>query len=186
MNLNLEFRNIWGCNMYLMIGFSRPKNFNPISWIIRAVGGTSYSHTYIRIYSASIDRFLVYHASKKDIHFSNWNTFQRHNEIIEEYPFPVTQEQKREILQFCVDNIETPYGRLQLMGMGLVRIVKLWFDRTISNPLKDGTKSSICNELVGRILQKLGSDIKDSDLESQDLKFIRQKTLDLHLNLTFH
>ena len=48
----------------ITIGFSRPKNkvFPIGSWLIRLYMRSAYSHTYVRFYSESINRTLVYEA----------------------------------------------------------------------------------------------------------------------------
>lgn len=49
------------------IGFSRHRGFAPLSWAIMAVERTNFSHVYIKFYSASMGRWLVYEATGKGV-----------------------------------------------------------------------------------------------------------------------
>jgi hypothetical protein len=162
----------------LIVGFSRPKKGTVISAAIEWVEGTDFDHTYIRVYSASLDRWLVYHASRTNLHFSNWTDIQKKNVIVEEYPIPVTPEQKVRILQHCIDVVDRPYGFLQLIGMGWVRVCQKAGWR-VKNPWRDGERTQVCSELVGHVLQLIGSDIRDEQLEYEGPGFIRGKVIEL-------
>ena len=140
----------------IIFGFSTPKCQNPISWAIRKLEGTEYSHVYMRTYSHSLDRWLVYHASHSSVHFSSWIEIQKENKIIREYKILVTDEQKRQILTSCIDMLDIHYGRLQLVGMMLSRLAKIWFNLNIKNPFADGSKTEVCSELQFQVLEILG------------------------------
>lgn len=160
----------------VVMGFSTT-SASPISWAIKKVEGTEFSHVYIRVYSKSVDRWLVYHASRSDLHFTNWPTFQKENEILEEYELICSEEQKSEVLKFCIDRMGVPYGRLQLIGMGIVRLAKLWLKKEINNPFTDGAKTQVCSEFAGRVLKLLGMDIPEKALEVEGPKWIREQVL---------
>lgn len=97
---------------------------------------------------------------------------QQKNIIVEEYAVIVTEEQKNKILQYCIDTVENPYGTLQLIGMGIARLQKVITGKG-KNPFRDGERSQVCSELVGRILRIIGMDIQEEDLEIEGPKFVR-------------
>lgn len=54
----------------ITIGFSKSKKFLPIgSWLIRAYMGTPYSHVYLKFYSQSLNRTLIYEAVGGGVRF---------------------------------------------------------------------------------------------------------------------
>lgn len=159
----------------IIVGFSTSSRKN--SWIsagIRFVERTPYSHVYIRFYSESLERWLVYHASHTDIHFNNIETFNNENKVLEEYRVLTNSQKRKEALQLCVDRVGRPYGRLQLVGMGIVRLIHSWFDVRLKNPFSDGEKTQVCSELVGHVLNKLGFSISISDLEFEGPRYIHK------------
>jgi hypothetical protein len=158
----------------LIVGFSRPNHTSVLASAIMWAEGTKFSHTYVRVYSASLERWLVYHASRTTLHFSNWPTIRAANVIVEEYAIDITPAQQTAILQHCIDVVDLPYAALQLAGMGLVRLCQKLGWR-VSNPFRDGEKTQVCSELVGHVLQIVGADIKDCDLEVEGPRFIRDK-----------
>lgn len=151
--------------MQIVVGFSTTRKWHILSWLIRKVEKTPYSHVYMRFRSESLDREFIYQASHDDLNFMNMQTFMEKNVIIKEFPINVTAEEKRDIMRYCVDKVGIPYGSLQLVGAGLVRAARLWFNRQINNPWRDGEKTQFCMELVGRCLKFLGVHADESLLE---------------------
>lgn len=157
----------------IVLGFSTSSNKNSaISAAIRLVERTPYSHVYMRFYSDSIDRWLVYHASHTNIHFNNMETFREENKVLEEYEIAATAEQRREALQLCVDRVGWSYGTLQLTGMAAVRLARAWFGAAIHNPFSDGERTQVCSELAGHVLKKLGGPVDLALLEYEGPKYI--------------
>lgn len=147
---------------YIIIGFSTPRDFSTLSWIIKKVERTEFSHVYVKIFSKSLDRYLVYQASGLAVNFCGQDTFYAHNKDIAEFAIPVTPEQKIEILKKCVDLAGKPYGMKDLIGIGLVRLAGLvrW---KIRNPFADGSKTYICSEIAATILLMLGFHFQELD-----------------------
>lgn len=158
-------------NEYIIIGFSRPRKFKLFSWIIRKVEHSEYSHVYIKTYSNTLERWLIYQASGTAVNFIGQERFYNHNEPIVEYLFQTTDKTKHEFLQLAVDTVGTPYGVKQLVGIGLVRLGKL-FGLRCKNPFRDGKATYVCSELAAELLETLlGVDIE------QDLDCIGPKEL---------
>lgn len=148
----------------IIIGFSSPKHTNPVSWLIRKINHTPYSHTYVKIYSASLDRFLIYQARGSQVNFVGNKRFESYAQVIQEFELEVSGENKTKILQFCVDNAGEGYGVKQLFGMLYVSFFKA-FKVKKQNPFTDGM---ICTEVVVLLLQLLKIPI-DTDPNAADL-----------------
>lgn len=157
---------------YIIIGFSTPRTFNTLSWTIRKAERTDFSHVYVKIFSKSLDRYLIYQASGLTVNFCGQQTFYAHNKDIAEFAIPITTEQKVEILKKCVDLAGRPYGIKALIGIGLVRLASI-FKWKIHNPYADGSKTYICSEITATLLILIG--FKFNELDSITPKDIYDK-----------
>jgi hypothetical protein len=160
---------------FIIVGFSTHRGPNLLAGLIRRGEGTPYSHVYIRFYSKSLDRWLVYQASGLAVNFEGFTRFLEKNVLVEEYRIDVTDEEKRKIVQWCVDEAGVPYGSKWFLGMAWVRLVKLWFDCKLRNPFPSGTSTFACSKLCGYVLKLLGKRYSDSELENADPKWINQQ-----------
>lgn len=138
---------------YLTVGFSRPKKwFSPFSWIIRLVQQTSYSHVYIKFYSAKYRRFLVYQASGLKVNFIGWDKFQQEEIIIKEFNLDTTENAKYNMICYAIDKVGSSYSMKEVLGAGLVLLFRT-FNKKIDNPFNDGEQSFFCSQLVDYILK---------------------------------
>lgn len=160
--------------MYITVGFSTTRKWRPLSWAIKFVEKTEYSHVYLKFRSDKLAREFIYQASDDNLNFMNMQMFLKKNIVVEEYIIPVSPEEKRAIMQYCIDTIGIPYGKVQLVGMGLVRLSRIWFNRKIANPFKDGEKTQVCLELVGRALKILGAHVDEEMLEEGGLVWMNE------------
>lgn len=153
----------------IIIGFSKPRsNTAVLAHIIRLVEGkTPYSHVYIKWHSEELNRDLIYEARGGGVNFTNKKTFRGKNIVVKEFKLKITDKQKKEIIQFCIDNARTEYGYLQVLGIGLVRLAAK-FGKKIQNPFKGG---NICSELAAKVLQILGKKVTE-DLDSVGPRYI--------------
>jgi hypothetical protein len=163
----------------IVIGFGTSANpFNPLAAAIRAVEGVPYSHCYLKFWSNSLERWLIYHAAHTKLQFVSSANFMRDERPIQEFYIPVTDAEQRAALQFCVDHVGDPYGALELIGMAGARIMKRVGLRP-RNLLANGLKTEVCSEVVGHILIILGVAISASELEIEGPSFMNQKTQEL-------
>jgi hypothetical protein len=136
----------------LTIGFSKSKKFLPIgSWAIRAYMGTEYSHVYLRFYSESLSRSLIYEAVGKGVRFVGLPIWKQHSEEVKSYDIVVNDESYLKTLQYCVDNAGIEYGYLQNLGVFISDILNL-----NKNPLDKGKN---CSEAVAEMLHLEGYEI---------------------------
>lgn len=159
----------------IIIGFSRPIRNTALSWLIERGEGTPYDHVYIRFYSSSTDRWLVYQASSIMVNFMGWEHWKVKNEALEEYEVDATPEERLKILQFCIDEVGTPYGSKWLMGMMWIRLCRLVLGLTVHNPFPSGTTTFGCSKLAGYVLKLLGKGYDAAQLDDADPKWINQQ-----------
>jgi hypothetical protein len=141
----------------MFIGFSRRRKFNLVSWLVRKVEGTEFSHVYVRFPSERLARNILYEASGTSVHFKAQWIFDRDNEVVEEYETLISEDTHVSVMRFCLDNAEVPYGLKSLFGFGIVKIASI-FGIKIPNPFRDGRKTYVCSELVADILRDAGFD----------------------------
>lgn len=141
----------------ITIGFSRPKNkILPIgSWLIRLYQGTSYSHTYIRFYSESLNRVLVYEAvGNAGVRFIGFNRWLKSAEELESFTIDAKKCNATTLLQNFVDEAGEDYGFMQNVGLVVANLFG-WR----KNPFRKGKN---CSEKVGRFLLSEGYEIHKS------------------------
>lgn len=155
----------------IYVGFSKHKGFSPLSWLIMLCEHSNYSHSYIRVWSDSLECDLIYQATGSGVYFISKGLFDKTSESIEEYEIPVTKEQKTQLLKWAIEQSGKPYGVKQLMGLGLVRLLKL-FGIKIKNPFSDGNSTYICCELVMEALKHLNYKFTES-LDDVDFNSIK-------------
>lgn len=141
------------------IGFSRPKTFKPLSWLICKVQGTDYSHAYIKFHSDSLDRDLIYQASGLQVNFVGKTLFEADHIIVREFDIQISDAAHKKALQFAVDKAGTPYSIKQLLNILIYILIK-------KSPFEDGRSSYVCSELVGQMLkEEFGVEVsKDLDI----------------------
>lgn len=135
---------------------------------------TPYSHVYVRWTWTSVDRDIIYQASKFSVNFESNKTFNNHAIPVEEYEIEISEKAHREVMQFCMDNSNKPYGVKEIFGMAWVKICSL-FGRKISNPFPGGGETWICSKIGAAVLEiAKGIDIQESldDIGPKDLNCI--------------
>lgn len=143
----------------VIVGFSRPKRWNLLSWLIMKVQKANYSHVYIKFYSPSLDREIIYQASGLQVNFIGSKLFNEHHVTVHEFQFPVSDESHTNAMRFAVDKAGSPYSIKQLFSILLYLATgKVYF--------RDGRSAYVCSELIGQML-------------TEDLKIPVNKDLDL-------
>jgi hypothetical protein len=166
--------------MIVRIGFSRHRGFAPLSWAIMLVEGTPFSHAYLKFYSASMERWLVYEATGKGVFFKSLAIFDEHAETVEEYELPISEEHRVRLMRWAVDQSGKPYGRLQIVGILAMRVARK-FGFTIRNLFTNGRTQFICDELVAEALVQAGYSVTRSEFDDMGLIELRSLVGDLAL-----
>lgn len=154
----------------IYIGFSKARGTFPIlSWLIRLIEQTPYSHVYLRIPSTWLQTDTYFQASGLMVNFMGPDVFAKNAQVVEEFPIWITPETKKKIWQFAIRNAGKPYSIKQLPGIGIIKLGRL-FGQNWNNPFKDGRASYICVELIAELLiEYLGASIT-KDLDSIGFK----------------
>lgn len=127
------------------IGFSR-HNGNFLSWLIRSVEGSSFSHVYIRRNSKYGE--YVYQASGLQVNFMSLDTFLEKNTIVEEYEFDIPEVMHDEMISFCIKYAGKPYSIKALFQLTGMLLFGLKFKG-------DGDTSFVCSELGNVFCRKV-------------------------------
>lgn len=143
-----------------VIGFSAPKSFKIGAKLIQLwMGGTPYSHAYIKLYSSYTGLNLVYQASHGHVNCIEYINFCESNKVIAEFELDVEAENIRSTVIRLQQLLQKPYG---VIGLAKLVFCKLLGMRKIG----DGESTFHCSELVARIEPKILelSTQKDPDL----------------------
>lgn len=140
----------------IVVGFSTPKKPWAFAAAIRWIDKTAYSHSYIRFESESWGVDFIYQQAGLATHFISGHKFEEINNVIREFSIPVTAEVYSDIGRICVTREGRGYGVRQVIGKGIVILLKkLSFGKiNIKNPLKDRDGSTDCIEEVARVLSE--------------------------------
>lgn len=150
----------------IIVGFSRPIKATLFSRLIQWIDKTPYDHVYIRWSWVTIDRDIIYQASKLSVNIESNLTFDSHAIRVEEYEVQISDEFYKEIMQFCMDTANKPYGSKGILGLGWVKLCKL-LGKKVNNPLPTHNLSYFCSKLIMEILQR--AKITDSNISSDNV-----------------
>lgn len=161
--------------MIIYIDLSKPQSWKPLAWLIMLCEKSSFSHASMRWMSSSLDRNIIYEATGSGVHFISQPNFEVQHQIVKSYKFVISDPAKVKLLQWCIDNCEKPYGRIQFVGLGIKRLLGL-FGIKIKNPFASGTNSYICCKLAAVALEEIGASSFDADeIDLNDLQQILEK-----------
>src|SRR6266853_4349765 len=135
----------------IIIGFSTRNLLG--SKLIRWLDNSKFSHVYIKWHSDTYDRDIIYQASGTAINFMSTKIFSKESSIIKEISLTVEDIQFQKCMQFCIDNAGVPFGFLEILGMGYVKLLNKLGIKVL-NPWRDGKKTYVCSELIGTILEE--------------------------------
>ena len=127
----------------VIIGFSKPNTFKIGAKIISMYEHTEFSHVYLRVYTPFADRHIVYQASHGYVNCLTYDNFKAGNDIVAEFIYEVKDEKCRNIIQYCMDHLQTPYSYLGLVEIACKKLFKI---------KGDGDKGFVCSELAARAM----------------------------------
>ncbi len=153
----------------ITVGFSRPKKWAAFAWLIMALYGTPYDHVYIKFHSNSLNREIIYQASKMLINFMGVSVFESDNIVYREFKVDISSENKKSLMQFAVDNAGKPYSVKEALGLGVVQILS-FFGKKIKNPFKSGTDSYVCSVIGAYILENYTNNDVPGDFQDASPK----------------
>lgn len=153
--------------MIITIGFSKPKKFKAAAKLIMAWQRAPYSHVYLRVYNTFAEREMVYQASRGDVHCLTLANFLKENEIVAEFEYEVAREKAKDVVRYCVDNLQRDYG---YAGLLLIMIKRL-----IPALRGDGKRTYHCSEFAARVFPEISAGMDPDFIEPIDLYRLLEK-----------
>lgn len=141
------------------VGFSTPKAFNPVSWLIRKITKSQVSHAWVAYHSDLFDLDMVMEAHELGFRSLTFENFKAKNKIVKTFPVDVDITPGLRLLATSLGDTYD-YGGLfgmsfVLMGNWLKRKFKKW-RKVVRNPWHSA-KRMFCSEAVVIMLQASNS-----------------------------
>lgn len=134
-----------GCTF--IAGFSTPRSFNPISSLIRRLGGARFSHAWLAFRDDVLDDLMVLDATSTLFTLVPMSKFSRGNRVVESYELDWDMTPGVRLLR---DYLGEPYDYPGALGLAIVRLQRK-LRRAARNPL--GTRGCLfCSESLVRAL----------------------------------
>lgn len=133
----------------IAIGFSRPKTWKLLAWVIQTVQGTPYSHVYIKFTSNKYQRNLIYQASGLQVNFVGEQVFKDHCTVVKECIIQVSDETYDKMMTFAIDKAGYPYSLKQLFN------ILIYMATNKTDILSDGRSGYVCSELAAEMLKTI-------------------------------
>lgn len=155
--------------MNTRIGFSTPKKFNPVSWLVRKVSGSVASHAFFIYFDKDWEVDMVMEAHEYGFRLMPLAHFEKKNEIVATFRprTPIDAGVQHVALEY----LGKPYDWGGLFG-GVILLLGRWLKRKWHNPWEN-SKAVFCSEAVVIALQKsayLGAgELEARDTTPQDL-----------------
>ena len=151
---------------HFRIGLSTPINSNILADFIKYQQGIDFSHVYLSFYDTEVNRWVIYHATLRGVHFLSEEDFKRNNTIIKEYNFNITETQKIDLKNWAIDNLDKKYSIKQLL------YIYIYEDLNVKLDFLKSDDYWICCEAAARALTQLNI-IKDVEYDLVDLKYTK-------------
>lgn len=149
----------------IILGFSRRKDFNLFSILIRLCTRSQASHTYVRIPIPEYQDNMIFQASGLVVNYQYYGLFLQKETIVEEYEIPISDEQYLKSEKFRITEAGKPYSMKEIFGLLWVLLMRQ-FGKKISNPFSEGDHAYICVD-VGA--DQIGYD-DSGNLSQEDLR----------------
>lgn len=134
------------------IGFSTPKKFNPVSWLVRKLTGSVCSHAFFIYWDLDYEADIVMEAHELGFRHVPLDHFSRQNDIVASFTprLDISPGLKFVALEY----LGGPYDWGGLIGSAIVLLGR-WLRKKWDNPLASA-KAVFCSEAVVIALQKAG------------------------------
>lgn len=139
--------------MGLKIYATKPKSPAKIlGHMIALFEGVGYSHVSLFFKDENLERTIGYEATLHGIGFISDEAFNKKNKVVKTWTVELSPEQQKKLYQFLWDNEDHGYSTLQLVGVFIKRVIRLFGIET-ANPFANGSKLQVCLETVGLSLE---------------------------------
>lgn len=134
--------------MTTRIGFSTPKKFNPVSWLVRKLTGSQVSHAFFVYMDSDWGEDFVMEAHELGFRIVSLEKFKKANNILRLIiPKKSIDEGTRRV---ALEYVGTRYDYEELFGM-IVVVVGRWLKAKWKNPFRS-TSKVFCSEAVVRAM----------------------------------
>ena len=164
-----------GMTLSAFVGFSTPKRFNPVSWLVRKLTNSQCSHAWVQYYDDIFDKDMVMEAHELGFRCVPLDHFEGGNTIIKRVPVDVDFTLGIRLLASKLGNT---YDYGGLIGMGWVELSRWcrrkfkWWHYKITNPLH-WANDDFCSATVVEALQasasRMAEDMVPDTISPQEL-----------------
>jgi hypothetical protein len=137
------------------VGFSTPKRFNPISWLVRKITKSEVSHAWVQFFDPLFNRDMVFEAMELEFRCIPLEHFEMSNKIVQRIPVDVDFTTGA---RYLANKLGNTYDYGGLLGMGWVELCRWlkhrlrWWHFKITNPLHwandDFCSAAVINSLL--------------------------------------
>jgi hypothetical protein len=130
--------------MTTLIGFSTPRKFNPVSWLVKVFTGSKASHAFFVYLDTDFDMEMVMEAHELGFRLTPFEHFKTRNKLVGLYkPIkPIDVGMKYVAKRY----LGTAYDFKGLFG-GIIVQLGRWLKRKWRNPMR-GAKNVVCSEAI--------------------------------------
>ena len=135
----------------IRIGFSTPKSFNPISWLVRKATGSTCSHVWFTFVDETCDLAVVLEAHELGYRLIPLSRFEKENNVV---AIIQPRVDMTDALRWSVHWLGTAYDFGGLLGMTWVLIGRMLKKRW-HNPAQN-SHAMFCSEMAVTMLHRAG------------------------------
>ena len=151
----------------ISICFTRPKSkWAVLSYLIRWVCNSEYSHVSLKYDSTWLDRSVYFEARGLNTHFTSAKDFESQESVLHEYEIVCSAEFEKKALQFCFDNTNVGYAVIDLFVLPIVILAKRLGFKKFKNFVAYGASKEICSKLIAFLIAVVFLEDVTDDLET--------------------
>jgi hypothetical protein len=168
LDLAESFASGKGRHPHVVVGFSTPKAWNPVSWAIRGLTRSRTSHAWLLVYDPVFKLLMVMEAHSTGMRLVPLGAFKKVNRVV---ALARPHLDLARGLHEAGKWLGEPFDKASLVGMTVVLLGR-WLRRKWSNPFHR-SDALFCSESVVRMLQEAGypgaADLDPSGTSPEDL-----------------
>lgn len=156
----------------IRVGFSTPRRFNPISWIVRKFTGSRCSHAWFLFWNSRLKMEVVMEAHELGFRLIPYDRFKKENIVVAvlKTKHPIDEG----LIRVAQRYLGTGYDFGGLIGMAIVKIGQ-WLKVKWGNPFRS-PKHVFCSEAVYRAMQwSPGYENLKADADSEDPELLMKQ-----------
>jgi hypothetical protein len=131
------------------VGFSTPRRFNPVSWLVRLFTGSRTSHVWFLYFDQDFDLYMVMEAHELGFRVLPFSRFKKENRVVSVFK---TQADLSTGMRWAATWLGTAYDFGGLIGMAWVLFWRM-LRKNVRNPLRS-SHAMFCSEITVKVLQR--------------------------------